>query len=519
MPPRSVRKSSVSSALNLTKEERSKFLWGQISNTPKLKFNLTVVCEGGEKLECHRAVLASASSFLAGLLQDTEVQTRDGTWIRLESSENKTLVLDQVQARDLRRLLCLLYNGYAEVTLDAAADLKEVWKHLDINIVKLQQPQIDVVDQQDAEARGLTKDGRHFIEPKKLKEEYYTTLDETVMPRVKTEIGDLEDPDEDPDDPDDPFTYSPARVKKLRGPASKRKTVPVLTTTNIQVAPKGPLSITSKKLKTEGGGFYSVEQVHVCKICHGRDKDGKVDKEGMNLSFKELKKLVGHYGKHLYDEGKVFKYVPLGPDNQDRGHGIDEFGQTYRYKCGFKSCWKSTKGECGYKEFALHMISDHEALEKALDDDERPELNDLLAQILQVKEALREATQPRTCIFPNCKDNEKQHTNENDYRTLKHHYATAHLRRWFEKPPGSGPIRTQKLAKTGTICEVCKMKMFGDDERMIEHYAVVHDRMRLAILEPTETGMSLADTREIIEQVLPSLLPEFEKKFPGTKMK
>ena len=47
-----------------------------------------------------------------------------------------TARLTQVRARDLRRLLCLLYNGYADVTLEAAAELKEVWKHLDINIVE-----------------------------------------------------------------------------------------------------------------------------------------------------------------------------------------------------------------------------------------------------------------------------------------------------------------------------------------------------------------------------------------------
>ena len=43
-----------------------------------------------------------------------------------------------------------------------------------------------------------------------------------------------------------------------------------------------------------------------------------------------MKKLVGHYGKHVYDEGRVFKHVPLGPDNVDRGQGVDEYGRTYR---------------------------------------------------------------------------------------------------------------------------------------------------------------------------------------------
>ena len=37
-----------------------------------------------------------------------------------------------------------------------------------------------------------------------------------------------------------------------------------------------------------------------------------------------------------------------------------------RYKCNYKTCWKSLKGECGYKEFALHVISDHGGLEMVL---------------------------------------------------------------------------------------------------------------------------------------------------------
>ena len=52
----------------------------------------------------------------------------------------------------------------------------------------------------------------------------------------------------------------------------------------------------------------------------------------MSFSPKELKKLVGHYGKHVYDEGRVFKHVPVGPDNVDQGQGVDEYGRTYR--CG-----------------------------------------------------------------------------------------------------------------------------------------------------------------------------------------
>ena len=43
----------------------------------------------------------------------------------------------------------------------------------------------------------------------------------------------------------------------------------------------------AKKARAEGGeSNYFVEKVHVCKICHGKDENGKVDKEALNLSFR-----------------------------------------------------------------------------------------------------------------------------------------------------------------------------------------------------------------------------------------
>ena len=127
----------------------------------------------------------------------------------------------------------------------------------------------------------------------------------------------------------------------------------------------------------------------------------------------------------------------------------------HRYKCNYKTCWKSLKGECGYKEFALHVISDHGGLEMVLEEDERPELQTVLGQIRQVKAEKRAEDQPRCCVVSGCEDAEREHIKDGDYRTLRNHYAVAHWRRWFERPPAPGqPPRTQKLSKTGAFCQV-----------------------------------------------------------------
>jgi len=500
MAPRGAKKrSQIGEAILPPLRQSSAKAWAGVADS---EFDLRVLCKGGELLLCHRAILASASSFLKVLLQGHQVQIKEGIWVEIASSVD-LLILDEVTACHLKGLLCLIYNGFADVTLDSAAELKDVWEHLGVDVVKFEQPQIDVVDNDTQTIQNLKRvASSHFFKPSP----------ELGSVNVKSEANE--------DSVPEPATKVQPPVKKMRGPASKTIKQAAVKRKDAEVVdnqPKQDLIIAAaagaKKTRAEGGGSnYFVEKVHVCKICHGKDQNGKVDKEGLNLSFspKELKKLVGHYGKHVYDEGRVFKHVPLGPDNVDRGQGVDEYGRTYRYKCNYKTCWKSLKGECGYKEFALHVISDHGGLEMVLEEDERPELQTVLGQIRQVKEEKRAADQPLCCVVVGCEDADREHIKDGDYRTLRNHYAVAHWRRWFERPQGPGqPPRTQKLSKTGAFCQVCNLKMFGDDAKMIEHYAVAHGRLQEAILEEQDSKQPVVgaeDAKAVLGQLFPDLL-------------
>ena len=94
--------------------------------------------------------------------------------------------------------------------------------------------------------------------------------------------------------PEPATSAQPLPVKKMRGPASK--TIKHQTAVKRKEVvdnnpPKQDWTImataSAKKARAEGGGSnYFVEKVHVCKICHGKDENGKVDKEALNLSFR-----------------------------------------------------------------------------------------------------------------------------------------------------------------------------------------------------------------------------------------
>merc|ERR1719509_576734 len=73
--------------------------------------DVTLVCGDGSHLPCHRAVLASASTFLRQILY--------------ESLQQRTLLfLGQVEVEEVRALLELLYTGTSSLTQDRLPGLQ-----------------------------------------------------------------------------------------------------------------------------------------------------------------------------------------------------------------------------------------------------------------------------------------------------------------------------------------------------------------------------------------------------------
>jgi len=110
------------------------------------------------------------------------------------------------------------------------------------------------------------------------------------------------------------------------------------------------------------------EELHVCFICDGEDKEGK------NLSFSADKvyQTRYHYAACIYDTGLYVELYPPGKQNMSSdGKPRDILGREVKYSCQEKGC--SLKRKMGYKEFVIHMANDHGGLEKVLENhsDER----------------------------------------------------------------------------------------------------------------------------------------------------
>ena len=120
--------------------------------------------------------------------------------------------------------------------------------------------------------------------------------------------------------------------------------------------------------RSEGGQLERVpevqfEEVHVCLVCNGENKEGK------NLSFdpNKISSLRYHYASCFYDTGVYLQnYSELFQLDQHDDHekNIGEDGQPkdilgtiYKYTCKEKKC--SSKRKMGLKEYCIHTANEH----------------------------------------------------------------------------------------------------------------------------------------------------------------
>ena len=135
--------------------------------------------------------------------------------------------------------------------------------------------------------------------------------------------------------------------------------------------------------RREGGLLERVpevqfEEVHVCLVCNGENKEGK------NLSFDpmKIKSLRYHYASCLYDTGvylqnysksfQLDKHEEHEKNIGEDGKPKDVIGTIYKYTCKEKKC--TLKRKIGFKEYCIHTANEHGIVIQVMLKSEREEL-------------------------------------------------------------------------------------------------------------------------------------------------
>ena len=88
-----------------------------------------------------------------------------------------------------------------------------------------------------------------------------------------------------------------------------------------------------------------------------------------------------------------------------------------------------------------------------------------------------------------------------DFRLLNFHLMTS-LQCWRI----FWHFQISRLTQLGAECDLCKEKLYGDDKKMVEHYATDHNKLEEAIVDPKSVPISTEVTRAVLEQLFPDLL-------------
>merc|ERR1719341_2458158 len=191
-----------------------------------------------------------------------------------------------------------------------------------------------------------------------------------------------------------PTLESVARPKGLKGKqksgANKGSLVSMSSTSQAAAytTPPPPMTVSiSKAGKAESKSEGEVR----CFICRQTKDD-----EGRRLTLSNIFFVRSHLSKCLYNSGKLFQSIPPGKNNTDsKGAPIDELGNKTNswYNCQVEGCWLAQKkgqaGQVCYKVYAIHMASQHGALEMVMLE-EGDEARELVEQLMTNEEERRQ---------------------------------------------------------------------------------------------------------------------------------
>jgi len=324
---------------------------------------------------------------------------------------------------------------------------------------------------------------------------------------VVTEI----DKSEVVDDPDESTTVrqnSPVKVASY--------------TTSITIQKPGDSKV--NVLTGVRGGRYapvpSVDKAHCCLVCNGK---GEIGSEGRNLNLGSgLYDTKYHYTMCVYSKGWLMKLIDPGQGDGIELKDLDEYGNSYKYKCPFIGCYKSMPRckSMGYKEYAIHVAVQHNIIEKWMLEDGRQGLSQVIGALRESREQegweledlpALQVESIHTCLV--CKGDDKDAKNLGFEGTklfsTRYHYASCLFEENIVPFTDMYPPGEKNLTKNGKVKDLlgrevkytchergCKTKRKMGYTEFATHAANEHGGLEKIMLKDTRS-----EIRELVSKI------------------
>ena len=166
-----------------------------------------------------------------------------------------------------------------------------------------------------------------------------------------------------------------------------------------------------------------------------------------------------------------------------------------------EGCWlqkkQGTRGLVNYLNYCVHMGSQHGVLEKIMESDYRPEIQDLHKALVEAGLANKGIA---GCRFTSCQGLQ---FNRESSREMKLHYTNVHYKKYFPIDPKTrispGFVKNGGRAVCGECSEAAGSTVYLHSEQsaVIGHLVVKHDKLR----EILTSVKDVPETEDVIKDI------------------
>ena len=173
-------------------------------------------------------------------------------------------------------------------------------------------------------------------------------------------------------------------------------------------------------------------------------------------------------------------------------------------RCFVEGCWlqkkQGTRGYVSYRNYCLHMGTQHGYLERIMESDYRPEIQELQLALVEAGHGHKGII---GCRFSSCQGDKPIQFNRESSRELKLHYTNVHYKKYFPIDPKTRISPGFVKSGARVVCNECSaatgstVYLQGEQSAVIGHLVVKHDTLR----EVLTSVKDVPETEDVIKDL------------------